>query len=120
MAKILDDREKSQVEARPAATKPKSKRALGKMEKDLTVTGAQPSPLHQKGPKSAGGVGMRAAPKESALNTKAVEHRQSVRDKVRQGRSEHRQSVWDKLDRAKQKADDKKPRLKRFEPPREK
>ena len=120
MAKILEEREKSQVEAQPKAKNPKTKRALGKMEEDPTVTGARPSPLEKSGTKSTGGVGMRAAPKENPLNPKAVEHKQSIRDKLRQDRSEHRQGVWDKLDRAKQKADDKAPRLKRFEPPRRK
>ncbi|MBI5510925.1 MAG: hypothetical protein HY903_19360 [Deltaproteobacteria bacterium] len=114
----LDDHE-SKVEGRPAATRPETKRVLGRLDKEDSVSLSAPSPL-KKGtrlvPRAA--VGLRAAPKEVATSEKAVAAHGTVRQKVRESRDQHRQRVWDKLDAARQIADEKKPRLDRFSPRR--
>jgi hypothetical protein len=110
----------SKVEALPNARKPESKRTLGHMGNEESVSITAPSPF-KKGLRVVprGAVGLRAAPAQPSVSEKAVATHGAIRQKVREGRDQHRQKVWDKLDLARQKADEKKPRLDKFSPRRD-
>ena len=109
----------SKVEALPAAKKPENRRVLGRLEPEESVSISAPSPL-KKGAKvlPRAAVGLRAAPDPHSMSDKAVETHGAIRQKMREDRDQHRQQVWQKLDSARQKADEKKPRLDKFSPRR--
>lgn len=99
---------------------PRTRQVLGRLEDEASVSISRPSPL-RKGSKKVdpGGVGLRAAPDAKFDDEDTLARRQELKQKVRDGRDERRQKVWDKLDAARKAADEKNPRLRRFEPKRD-
>lgn len=112
--------DESRLEPRPNAAKSETRRAIGKLNGEDSISLAAPSPL-KKGrrtvPRAA--VGFRAATEAKEASAKAVEARNTSRQKVREGRDEHRQRVWDKLDAARKAGDERRGRFERFQPARD-
>ncbi len=106
----------AQLEDLPAGRKPAVRRTLGRLEAEDSVSLTAPSPI-KKGARAVprAVVGLRAAV-PATLSSKAVEARNATRDKVRATKDEKRQRVWDKLDAARKAAQEKLPRLDRFNP----
>ena len=112
--------EDSRVEALPIAAGQKSRRALGKMDDESSVSISQPSPL-KKGTRTVprGTVGLRAASQREAPAEKVIAARTESEARVNAKKDERRQKVWDKLDAARKSADERMPRYTSFQPKRE-
>ena len=112
--------DESKVEARPRAAQADAKRRIGRMDVENSVSAVGPSPL-ERGSRQVppGSIGLRTRARAPAVSEKSVAVRTEVRAKVGQRRDEHRQRVWDKLDEARRRADEKRPRMDRFKPHRD-
>ncbi|MCK5688171.1 hypothetical protein KAI87_02815 [Myxococcota bacterium] len=131
------DEESSYIGVSPIAAQKKSKRVLGKMDDESSVSALSPDvrgALQEARKKratgkskdlSAGGVGLRKATPAAArelgrtpgvARPHVLEKAETVRERVREQREKRRQDVWDKLDAARQKAEEKIPRIEAFNP----
>jgi hypothetical protein len=118
--KALDEDE-SRVEEVPTAASVASRRKLGKMEDESSVSISQPSPLKKANGRKVprGTVGLRAASHREVPSDKAVTARNDAEASLNAKKDERRQKVWDKLDAARKAADERMPRYTSFQPKRE-
>jgi hypothetical protein len=117
--KALGD-EDSRVEALPTAARAETKRKLGKLDDETSVSISQPSPL-KKGARTIprGTVGLRTAAGREEKPQKVIAARNDAEARVMAKKDEHRQKVWDKLDAARKAADERIPRYSSFQPKRD-
>jgi hypothetical protein len=112
--------EDSRVESLPTAASVETKRKLGKLDDEASVSISQPSPL-KKGTRNVprGTVGLRAASTREVQPEKVVAAKSDADARVNAKKDEHRQKVWDKLDAARKAADERAPRYSSFQPKRD-
>jgi hypothetical protein len=118
--KALEDDE-SRVEDVPKAASAESRRKLGKMDDEGSVSISQPPPVKKANGRKVprGTVGLRAASQRQEPSEKVASARTNAEANLTAKKDERRQKVWDKLDSARKAADERMPRYTSFQPKRE-